>query len=173
VSGDAPGDRRTEPVWRRDFPVTAAGEEAVTRRDFTRFLVAGSGAFAAGTAGIAVWGSLRSVNVGEPRPIVALDEVDVGDDVLFAYPGTRDKAILVRLSEADVVAYSQQCTHLGCVVFWDAGGGDDGELVCPCHDGHFDVRTGDPTAGPPDRPLGRIDVEVRDDGVVWALGREP
>jgi hypothetical protein len=25
-------------------------------------------------------------------------------------------------------------------------------------------------SGPPTRPLGRIDIEVRDDGQVWALG---
>ena len=165
---DGPSDG---PIWRRDFPITSAGEEAITRRDFTRFLVAGSGAFATGTVGVAIWSALRSINEGEPRPIVALDSLAVGDDHLFAYPGERDAAILVRLGDDDLRAYSQQCTHLGCVVFWEADEGDEGELVCPCHEGHFDVRSGDPTAGPPDRPLGRIEVEVRDDGLVWALGR--
>lgn len=159
-----------QPTWRRDFPLTSAGEEAVTRRDFTRFLVAGSGAFAAGTVGVAIWSSLRSVNEGEPRPIVPLAELEAKGDHLFAYPGAGDAAILVQLSDGQLRAYSQKCTHLGCVVFWE---GEHDELVCPCHEGHFDASTGDPTAGPPDRPLARIDVEVRDDGVVWALGREP
>ena len=38
-----------EPIWRRDFPYTAAGEEGVTRREFTRFLVAASVAVAGGS----------------------------------------------------------------------------------------------------------------------------
>ena len=35
----------------------------------------------------------------------------------------------------------------------------------------FDAETGDVISGPPLRPLGRIDVETRDDGMIWALGR--
>ncbi len=171
MTDKGPDGHAEEPIWRRDFPITSAGEEAITRRDFTRFLVAGSGAFATGTVGVAIWSAVRSINEGEPRAIVALDSLAIGDDFLFAYPGERDSAILVRLAEDDLRAYSQQCTHLGCVVFWEADEGDEGELVCPCHEGHFDIRSGDPTAGPPDRPLGRIEVEVRGDGMVWALGR--
>ena len=33
-----------------------------------------------------------------------------------SYPTDDDPAILVRLGERDVVAFSQKCTHLGCVV---------------------------------------------------------
>jgi Rieske Fe-S protein len=49
---------------------------------------------------------------------------------------------------------------------------DTQHMVCPCHEGVFDARNGDVVSGPPQRPLGRIDVEVRD-GVVWALGAQP
>ncbi|MDZ7733222.1 MAG: Rieske (2Fe-2S) protein [Acidimicrobiia bacterium] len=81
---------------------------------------------------------------------------------------TNDPAIF-RLASGELVAWSQKCTHLGCVVFWES---DGDELVCPCHEGFFDPRSGEPTAGPPERPLPRIEVEVRDDGMVWALRRE-
>ena len=37
------------PVWRRDFPYEAEGEDEVTRREFVRFLSLGSGAFAVST----------------------------------------------------------------------------------------------------------------------------
>lgn len=154
-----------DPIWRRDFPLTSAGEETVTRRAFTQYLVAGSGAFALGTSGFALWSSMRSINRGEARPLVDLADVPEGTDHLFRYPTEDDAAILVHLPGGELRAFSQQCTHLGCVVFWES---DEGALICPCHEGHFDPQTGDPTAGPPDRPLGRIDVEVRD-GTVWAL----
>ena len=40
------------------------------------------------------------------------------------------------------------------------------------HEGNFAPRTGAVLSGPPPRPLGRIDVEVRD-GAIWALGYRP
>lgn len=157
------------PRWRRDFPYTAAGEEDVARRDFTRYLVGASGAVAAGTVGIAVWAEIDKPDPGEPRPLAPLDDVPEGDSFLFRYPSEDDPAILVHLPGGELVAYSQKCTHLGCVVFWKP---ETTELVCPCHEGFFAPRTGEPTAGPPERPLPRIDVEVRDDGMIWALRRE-
>jgi len=66
-----------------------------------------------------------------------------------------------------VVAFSQKCTHLGCVVYFQA---EENRWHCPCHEGNFDAESGRVLAGPPTRPLGKIDVEVRD-GTIWALGR--
>ena len=72
-------------------------------------------------------------------------------------------------SDTEVVAFSQKCTHLGCVVYYEP---DEQRWHCPCHEGNFEVRTGAVISGPPTRPLGRIDLEVRDDGMIWALGRQ-
>ncbi len=155
------------PTWKRDFPYEAAAEEDVTRREFARYLVAGAGAMAAGNVGLAIWTQLRTINTGEPTAIVALDTVAVGDTHLFRYPSADEPAILVRLTDHDIVAFSQKCTHLGCVVFYEA---DEHRWHCPCHEGNFEARTGAVISGPPTRPLGRINVEVRDDGMIWALG---
>ncbi len=157
------------PVWKRDFPYEAAAEDEVTRREFARYLVAGAAVMAAGNVGIAAWTQLRRINTGEERDLVALDEVPVGETHLFRYPTEADPAVLLRLDETDVVAFSQKCTHLGCVVYYEA---DEDRWHCPCHEGNFDTRTGAVVSGPPPRPLGRIDVEVRD-GRIWALGYEP
>jgi Rieske Fe-S protein len=165
VTADVP-----TPLWERDFPYESAAEEEVTRREFTRYLVLGAGAMAAGNVGLAVWTQLRSINTGEPRPIVALADVAVGGTHLFRYPADDDPAVLLRLDDQAVVAFSQKCTHLGCVVYFEAGAD---RWHCPCHDGNFDAVTGDVISGPPTRRLGRIDVEVRGDGQVWALGARP
>jgi len=156
------------PTWKRDFPYEAAGEDEVTRREFARYLVLGAGALAAGNVGLAAWTQLRSINTGSPEPIVALDAVPVGSTYLFDYPGGADPAILLRVGDREVVAFSQKCTHLGCVVYFQP---DEDRWHCPCHEGNFDTVTGDVISGPPTRPLGRIDVEIRDDGMIWALGR--
>lgn len=155
-------------VWRRDFPYEAAAEDEVTRREFARYLVLGAGAMAVGNLGLAAWTQLRSINTGDPRKVIALGDVAVGDTYLFSYPSDADPAILLRLSDTEVVAFSQKCTHLGCVVYYQA---DRERWHCPCHEGNFDTVTGAVLSGPPTRPLGRIDVEVRD-GEIWALGRD-
>jgi Rieske Fe-S protein len=166
---DRPEPQAEEPRWRRDFPYEAAGEDAVTRREFARYLALGSGALATGTVGIAAWAQLRIINTGEPRPIVALDRVPVGDTYLFGYPTGDDPAILLRTTDVEVVAFSQKCTHLGCVVFFDDA---ESRWHCPCHEGNFEAATGAVISGPPTRPLGRIAVEIRGD-TVWALGSRP
>ncbi len=74
--------------------------------------------------------------------------------------------MLVHLSGGELAAYSQKCTHLVCVVFWEA---EDQEFVCPCHEGIFDATTGAPVAGPPQRGLPQIQLDVRND-TIWAVG---
>lgn len=159
----------SEPVWRRDFPYTSAGEEQVTRREFARYLALASGGFAFATLGAAAWAQLRVPPRGAPTPIVALSELAVGSTYLFRYPRQEDPAILLRLATDELRAFSQKCTHLGCVVYHER---EHARLACPCHEGFFDEDSGRVLAGPPSRPLERIEVEVRDD-TVWALGMAP
>jgi arsenite oxidase small subunit len=155
------------PVWKRDFPYEAVAEEEVTRRAFARYLVLGTGAMAAANVGLAAWTQLRSINTGEPTPIIDAAALAVGETYLFRYPTPSDPAVLLRVSDVEFVAFSQKCTHLGCVVFFEA---EENRWHCPCHEGNFEALTGDVISGPPTRPLGRIDVETRGD-TVWALGR--
>lgn len=65
-------------------------------------------------------------------------------------------------------AISAVCTHLGCIVDWDA---DTGEFACPCHGSRFDA-DGEVTSGPAGRSLERKLVVVKDDQV-RLLDREP
>lgn len=155
-----------EPVWQRDFPIPAAGEEEITRREFVRYLTLASGGLAAANLGLAVWTSLIEPPAREPKEIARLADVPVGGERLFRYPTEEDPAILLRPAEDDLRAFSQRCTHLACIVVWEP---DTDRLRCPCHHGVFDAGDGRVLAGPPERSLNRIDLEVRD-GVVWAVG---
>ncbi|HEY8515937.1 MAG TPA: Rieske (2Fe-2S) protein [Candidatus Binatia bacterium] len=157
------------PKWRADFPYTSDGEDEVTRREFARYLVLASASFAAASVGVAAWTSLRTINRGAPQPIVAASHVPPGGAYLFRYPTELDPAILVHLPDGELRAFSQKCTHLGCVVTYRPR---EGQMFCPCHDGVFDAKSGIVLAGPPQRPLGRIAVELRADGMIWALGEE-
>ena len=42
----------------------------------------------------------------------------------------------------------------------------EGELLCPCHGGIYNIN-GEYVAGPPPRDLYRYDFEVRDDGNIY------
>lgn len=155
-----------DPLWREEFPYTSSGEDFIQRRDFTRYLLGASAAFAVSTIGAAAWASAQSFNVGEPQPIIESSKIEPGTEFLFAYPTERDPAMLIRLPDGELRAFSQKCTHLGCVVYYQP---ENERIFCPCHHGVFEPSTGDATAGPPERPLGKIDIEIRD-GIVWAKG---
>jgi Rieske Fe-S protein len=158
-----------QPRWRKDFPIDIPRDEYVTRRDFSKFMVLTSVAFAAGQVWIVAQNFVRGRTGAPPaRAIAAVADVPVGGSVVFAYPGEDDHAILVRLSEEEFVAYDQQCTHLLCPVLAQP---ERGRLHCPCHNGNFDIATGRPISGPPERPLPRITLEVRG-GDVYATGVE-
>jgi Rieske Fe-S protein len=64
------------------------------------------------------------------------------------------------------VAFSQSCTHLACAVVPRV---EEGVIHCPCHEGYFDLRTGRVLAGPPPRPLPKIELDVVGDDV-FAVG---
>jgi nitrite reductase/ring-hydroxylating ferredoxin subunit len=157
-----------QPRWRQDFPTDIPEDDALARREFTKFLVLTSGAFAAGQCWIGLMSLLRdNVPPSEARVAAAAD-VQPGGVVEFRYPTGDDPCLLIRLQGGRLVAYGQQCSHLSCAVIPEPG---QGRLRCPCHNGFFEISEGRPIAGPPRRPLPRIKLAVRE-GVIYATGVE-
>ncbi len=95
--------------------------------------------------------------------IANLSQLPVGKAVAFSAPGV-GPAVLLRLANDGVLAYSRICTHAGCVVGYDPA---SRLLICPCHGAEFDPSRGaEPVAGPASAPLQRIDVVVDGSGRV-------
>jgi nitrite reductase/ring-hydroxylating ferredoxin subunit len=137
-------------------------DSLVTRRDYLRILVTISGGLAAGAVAVAIGVfPRRTGSAGDVRIATALAP---GQRVTFSYPTPDDPAIAMRLPNGMLVGYSAVCTHLSCAVLWR-----DEELQCPCHDGRFSAETGEVLAGPPPRPLPRIVLDERSDGI-YATG---
>jgi nitrite reductase/ring-hydroxylating ferredoxin subunit len=158
-----------QPKWRRDFPIDWPRDEYVSRRDFTKYMVLVSLGFVVGQFWILAHNAYRRRPAAPvPRRIADLSEVPVGSALNFSYPTPQDGAVLVRLSSDRFVAYDRACTHLLCPVIAQP---EFGRLHCPCHEGVFDLETGRPIAGPPERPLPRIRLEVRE-GAIYATGIE-
>lgn len=65
-------------------------------------------------------------------------------------------ALLISTPDGELRAFSAVCTHLTCTVNYD---GETGTLLCPCHNGRFDL-AGNVISGPPPRPLEAFQVEI-------------
>jgi Rieske Fe-S protein len=156
-----------QPQWRKDFPIDWPQDHYVARRDFSKFMVVTSLAFAIGQLWIGVQNAWRKHRGAPPvRKIASLSALRIGGTIVFQYPEAHDDCILVRPMSDQLLAYSQKCTHLSCAVIPDV---KDGMIRCPCHEGSFDLQTGRKIAGPPPRPLPRITLSVRGDDI-YATG---
>ncbi len=155
------------PLWQDEFSVHTADERYVTRRQFGKFLVLTSLAMFVGQVWILVKSWFARTPAGAAEQVVARrGEISVGDVKLFTYPNPEDHCIMVRTAEDTYVAYSQKCTHLSCAVYYSR---ESNQLECPCHKGFFAVEDGRVLAGPPTRPLPRIQLQARGDQLV-AIG---
>jgi cytochrome b6-f complex iron-sulfur subunit len=77
------------------------------------------------------------------------------------------KPVIVCSTDAGVNAFSAVCTHLGCIVDYDT---TIRQIVCPCHDGHFNPANGAVVSGPPPRPLAPVAVSVEKDQIFLVPG---
>lgn len=148
------------PKWRTDFPIEWEGDHYVTRREMVKFLTLGSLLLAAANWVTALAARLLRRQVNGEKLIGSAALLEPQGSVLFRYPTDQDPCIAVRTPDGKLVAYSQVCTHLSCAVVYSKS---ENKLLCPCHNGSFNVLQGAPIGGPPTRPLPRIILEQRGD----------
>src|SRR5256714_9941685 len=153
-----------------DFPYDRDEEAQVTRREFCNFIGLTSAALFVGATGFAGKAALdaRRAETFIPAKIEGAEALAPGTSLNFRYPTGKDSAILVRSLDGSYHAFGQKCTHLSCPVYFDR---DHQRLECPCHEGAFNAQTGDVLQGPPPRSLDRVELEARENGQVWAVGR--
>jgi len=154
--------------WQRDFPIKASAASDVSRRDFVKFLVLISGAFTVGQYWILLQAAQRRTAEFPRMEITKISALPANQVVSFNYPTENDPCLLVRLTDTQFVAYDRRCTHLTCPVIAVP---EEGHIHCPCHDGEFEISTGTPISGPPQRPLKRIVLEIQNDSI-FAVGVE-
>lgn len=100
------------------------------------------------------------------RPVGALSSFKIGETVAVRFEdaspqrwagvAARTAAWVRRESETSFVAFSINCSHLGCPVRWMPAAN---LFLCPCHGGVY-YQDGTVAAGPPPRPLTRYPVRV-------------
>jgi len=134
----------------------------MTRREMVASVSVGAAVVAAGGVGAGFLWPRRSREL-IPVYTCLVEEVPVGDVKEVTSP-RGDRIYLLRTEESHdpehILAIGTTCTHLGCRVFYRPEREEQSRFHCPCHQGFFD-QLGNPTAGPPERPLPRYEVEVR------------
>ena len=100
------------------------------------------------------------VTIGKPDDfrIGKTVAVTVTDPSSLPWAGVTAKSgvWLRRVTEDSFIAFSANCTHLGCPVRWL----EDADLfMCPCHGGVY-YSDGKVAAGPPPLPLFRYEVRI-------------
>jgi Rieske Fe-S protein len=89
-----------------------------------------------------------------PKPLATLADLVVAKAVSVTVDGRR--ALLTKVSDTAVVAFSAKCTHQGCTVEPDGA-----KLACPCHGSVYEATTGKVLRGPAPAPLPAVQVVVR------------
>lgn len=97
-------------------------------------------------------GDLKDLKIQQPEEVVFRRTRVDGWKVI----NEKSSAWLVKMSDKDVVAFTPQCTHLGCAYHWDERGKD---FLCPCHTSAFSI-DGKVLSGPAPRPLDRYAVKI-------------
>ncbi len=147
-----------------------------TRRRFLNGLSFGLGSLIAAIMGIPSLAYLLGLRrpLAEWRAVGKLEDFKLEATVLISFMDpsplpwagvtARTAAWLRRTGPEKFIAFSINCTHLGCPVRWLP---DADLFMCPCHGGVF-YKDGRVASGPPPRPLTRYPVRVHD-GVIEIL----
>lgn len=155
-----------------DLKSKNSDERLTSRRKFLSWMGASLTALGAALVGVPVASFVLAPVLRSTkevwRIVGAVDKFEVGTTVKVSFEDAestpwagefaRTAAWLQRNGEKDFVAFSIDCTHLGCPVRWNP---DSQLFMCPCHGGVY-YKDGKVAAGPPPRPLSRYPVRIRD-----------
>jgi cytochrome b6-f complex iron-sulfur subunit len=152
-----------------DLQAGHAAADSPGRRRFLRFLLGFSvlstiAMIAAPIVGFLIPPKTEGGSSGGRVLAGTLEDIPAGTGKVVA---VGSKPVIVTNTDAGVFAYSAVCTHLGCIVGFDA---TIRQIVCPCHDGHFNPASGAVVSGPPPRPLSPVAVSIEKDQIFLVPG---
>jgi thiosulfate dehydrogenase [quinone] large subunit len=89
-------------------------------------------------------------------------QIPSGGFATYRDPADGNPDIVIREAGGGLKAFSAVCTHAGCTVTYQGG-----QIICPCHGGTYDPRTGAVTGGPPPQGLAQRTV-IEHAGEIYA-----
>jgi Rieske Fe-S protein len=158
--------------------------EPMNRRNIMKLTIGGIGVAVAAMAGIPslvagiapLWTSAKKEALLQPLgpvdavPVNGVREMIVKINQEFSGTSIHEKKVFVwRPSQEEIVVFSRSCTDLGCPLTYDPGSEC---YFCPCHGGIFN-KNGERMAGPPERPMYRYTVLVKNGDIFIDLNSVP
>ena len=149
--------------------------EKINRRDFILKVLYGFSGLISLLVTVPVFGALVAPLVRSTPPawrkVGRVSDFETGKTVMVKFRNSsplpwsgetsKTASWLRKISEENFIAFSVNCTHLGCPVRWEAGA----ELfLCPCHGGVYN-KDGSRAAGPPPKDLAKYQVRIRNQNV--------
>ncbi|HVZ81039.1 MAG TPA: Rieske (2Fe-2S) protein [bacterium] len=132
------------------------------RRTFLKGAIGTLGVIYAGAVGYPIYRYLASP-VEESMMAGAVNEVTLDNAIslpknaaMFFKFGSRP-AMLIHHDDDTWTALSAVCTHLGCTPSYEPA---QKIILCPCHGGVYNARTGANISGPPPKPLTEFKVAI-------------
>jgi nitrite reductase/ring-hydroxylating ferredoxin subunit len=90
---------------------------------------------------------------------------DRGEGEMLAVTAEGEEVLVARV-QGRYYAISNVCSHAYAWLDQGALRFITWEVQCPLHEGRFDVRTGEPTRGPPDRPVPAYAIRVEGEDIL-------
>ena len=100
--------------------------------------------------------------------LVTLGPADAVADLQMKAFEVGPKRIVVARVDGELFAFDDTCTHAACSLA--DGELEDATVVCPCHMGQFDLKTGEVLDGPPPDPIDVFPVQENDGKLTVELG---
>ncbi|MEZ5163434.1 MAG: Rieske 2Fe-2S domain-containing protein [Fimbriimonadaceae bacterium] len=151
----------------QNFPVDWEDDNYVTRREFMKFGTLASGAFAAGSLGLAAWSKVKKDGPEfEPQQVALVQDIQPGAALPFNFPRPKDLCLLIQKPDGEYVAYGRRCTHLSCPVVYEA---KEHPTFLSMSQRSFFRRGRQCYSGPPPHAIPQITLEIRGDEI-WATG---
>ncbi len=166
-----PDGEEAKQLWRQHFPIDTEADSVRSRREFIGGAAVTGSAITCGQLALNQVSPSHSTAdaIQELEPLVLeknFQELAIGESFLFHYPNEKSPCILLKLTDTELVAFQQKCTHLACPVVPEV---EKNEFHCPCHHGSFELDTGEPKSGPPRSPLRKVSVRKLADGTMEAI----
>lgn len=131
----------------------------------SRFLQVAVGGMCAGYVGIIGYPIFRYLSSPVEKAMVEAavsevslkdaDKLPMGTALMFKFGA--HPALLIHHKDDSWVALDAVCTHLGCTVRFEPS---EQKIVCSCHGGVYDAKTGGNISGPPPKPLKQFVAKV-------------
>ena len=126
------------------------------RRLFLKTCIGGVAVVAVGAVAYPVISYLAPQTGADDAAVVTIPEQDIPQDGAKFFQFRGKAAVIARTKNGSLSVLTAVCTHLGCIVQWEA---KTGEFICPCHGGRFSP-DGNVLGGPPPKPLEQFHITV-------------